>query len=189
MGLAIVQEFEGRYKNGKLQVYFLPAGDGGGSYEIAGINDRYHPSKAEQLKTFIDLGQHKAAEKEAAAYIIEYTNPVLKFFPSPELAEANPDVEFILRDCAFNRGAKGAATILQLALGVPVDGIVGSYTKQAFGIALSGPFVGELTKARRTYEQTSYPWKKSTRQPGNKFWPGLENRWVKAETVSKTLLA
>ena len=73
MGLAIVREFEGRYSAGKLQVYKLPPGDGGGAYEIAGINDRYHPSKAGQLKSFIELGMHEKAE--AAFEVLERDPP------------------------------------------------------------------------------------------------------------------
>ena len=87
MGLAIVREFEGRYKDGKLQVYKLPVGDGGGAFEIAGINDRYHPSKAGQLKALIENGQHEKAEAEAADYILEYTRCVLKFFQPAQAAE------------------------------------------------------------------------------------------------------
>src|ERR1700746_3063085 len=118
MGLAIVREFEGRYKDGKLQVYKLPVGDGGGAFEIAGINDRYHPSKAGQLKALIENGEHDKAEAEAADYIVEYTRCVLKFFPSAQAAEVVPAIEFMLRDTAFNRGCKGAAAVLPIALGM-----------------------------------------------------------------------
>src|SRR5260370_1887256 len=113
MGMAIV-ELEGRYRNGKLQVYTLPVGDGGGAYEVAGINDRYHPVMAPKLKKLIESDAHAQAEKEAASYIEEYTRPVLKFFPDAATAEDNPAIEFVLRDTAFNRGAKGAATVLQI---------------------------------------------------------------------------
>jgi hypothetical protein len=189
MGLAIVREFEGRYKEGKLQVYKLPSGDGGGSFEIAGINERYHATKANILKNLIEAGAHDKAEDEAAAYIVEYTRPILKFFPDETAAEANPAIEFILRDCAFNRGPKGAATILQLGLGMSdVDGIVGPQTKQEFAKQLEdhGPdnVLGRLTQARETYERTSYPWKQSARDEGSKFWKGLSNRWAKAHRIA-----
>ncbi len=37
-------EWEGRKdKQGNLAVYKLPSGDMGGNFEVAGINDRYHP--------------------------------------------------------------------------------------------------------------------------------------------------
>jgi lysozyme family protein len=190
MGLAIV-EFEGRYKDGKLQVYHLPAGDGGGAYEIAGINDRYHPSMAGKLRGMIQNGEHTKAEKEAASYIEEYTRPVLKFFPDAETADANPAIEFVLRDTAFNRGVKGAATVLQIALGMTaIDGVVGSLTHREFARQLKdlGPehLLRRLTQARQTYERTSYPWKKSARDESSKFWKGLNSRWAKAHQVATT---
>jgi lysozyme family protein len=193
MGKAII-EFEGRYKDGKLQVYILPVGDGGGAYEIAGINDRYHSITAARLKRLIEAGKHDRAEEEAAAYIEEYTRGVLKFFPDSQTADANPAIEFVLRDAAFNRGAKGAATILQIALGMAaIDGVVGPVTHREFAKQLKdlGPeyVLDRLTQARQTYERTSYPWKKSTRDESSKFWKGLSSRWAKAHQVATTRFA
>lgn len=187
MGLEIVR-FEGRFKDGKLQVYKLPAGDGGGSYEIAGINERYHPKKALELKKLIEAGHHEVAALEAAEYIIDYTKGVLNFFPNESYADKNLGVEFLLRDSAFNRGLKGAATILQLALGVTVDGAVGPKTKEEFKKQLdadSGGVCHRLTSAREKYERTSYPWKSATRDESSKFWKGLSNRWTIAHTTSQ----
>jgi hypothetical protein len=188
MGKAIV-EFEGRYKNGKLQCYNLPSGDGGGDYEIAGINQRYHPKKAAELKRLIDTGRHEQAEAEAAAYIEEYTRGVLAFFPSPQSADENPAIEFVLRDSAFNRGMKGAATILQLALGMrEIDGMVGAMTHREFAEQLRDPGADELlrnlTKARETYERNEYAWKPQGRDESSKFWKGLSNRWAKAHSIA-----
>jgi lysozyme family protein len=190
MSLEIVR-FEGRYAGGKLQWYKLPPGDGGGDYEVAGINQRYHPAKAAQLKRLIDNGQHAEAEREAAAYIEEYTRGVLRFFPSPEAANANPAIEFVLRDTAFNRGAKGAATVLQLALGAkPVDGIVGPMTHREFARQLEFPgatnILERITKAREIYERNQFAWKTSSRDESSKFWKGLSNRWAKCHEVATT---
>jgi hypothetical protein len=185
MGKAIMQ-FEGRFKDGKLQHYKLPAADGGGAGEVAGINQRYHPQQYAKLKGLIEGGAHEEAEHEAARYIEEYTRHVLKFFPSPELAERNAGVEFILRDSCFNRGLKGAATILQITLGVPVDGIVGANTKAAFAEALEGDqeqFMIRLKDAREIYERNQYPWKQSSRDESSKFWRGLSNRWAKSHEI------
>ncbi len=38
-----------RNRNGDLIAYILPANDGGGSFEIAGLNDRYHEPIARNL--------------------------------------------------------------------------------------------------------------------------------------------
>jgi lysozyme family protein len=188
MGKAIV-EFEGRYAGGKLQWYKLPPGDGGGEYEVAGINQRYHPAKAAQLKRLIDNGQYEQAEAEAAAYIEEYTRGVLRFFPSPQAADENPPIEFVLRDCGFNRGMRGAATVLQLALGVrPVDGVVGPMSHREFARQLEHPgataVLRAITQARETYERNKFAWKTSARDESSKFWRGLSNRWAKAHQVA-----
>jgi lysozyme family protein len=193
MGKAIV-EFEGRFdKAGNLLVYKLPAGDGGGAYEVAGINERYHPSKAKQLKDLIEAGQHQKAMREASEYIEAYTRPVRKFFPSEELADQNSTIEFVLRDSAFNRGNKGAAAILQIALVVPIDGAIGSNSKAAFAAALSqqgqANVLRRITVARETYERNTYPWKTGKRDESSKFWAGLSNRWAKAHKTAQTRFA
>jgi lysozyme family protein len=191
MGKAIV-EFEGRFKDGKLQHYKLPPGDGGGSGEVAGINQKYHPKEYAKLKSMIEKGQHEQAETEAAAYIEEYTRPVLKFFPSPQSAEANSAIEFVLRDVAFNRGAKGSAAVLQIALGMyDVDGVVGPMTHREFAKQLEEPgeLLEKLTEARETYERNVYPWKTSARDESSDFWEGLSNRWAKAHQVAVTRFA
>ena len=188
MGLAII-EFEGRFDNkGNLLVYKLPAGDGGGAYEVAGINERYHPTKAKQLKDLIESGQYDKALRQAAEYIEAYTAGVRKFFPSEQEADANPSIEFMLRDCAFNRGPGGAAAILQIALGVNVDAIIGVKTKEAFARNLaehgSMNVLRRLTAAREKYERNSYPWKTGKRDESSKFWKGLSNRWTKVHNVA-----
>ncbi|MBA3649888.1 MAG: hypothetical protein H0W66_00015 [Chthoniobacterales bacterium] len=69
MAESIVQ-FEGRRDpQGHLRVYILPAGDGGGRYEVAGINDRYHPQEAAKLKALIDAGRYDEAGDYAAEVI------------------------------------------------------------------------------------------------------------------------
>jgi hypothetical protein len=188
MGAEIVR-FEGRYEDGKLQMYKLPPGDGGGTYEICGVNDRYHPTEAAKLRGLIEGGAHQEAEHEAARYIEEYTRKVLRFFPSQEAAEANPAIEFILRDCAFNRGMKGSATMLQIALGMAdIDGVVGPATHREFAKQLDDPGAGfvlsAITEARETYERNKYAWKPYGRDESSKFWAGLNNRWKKAHKIA-----
>lgn len=192
MGKAIV-EFEGRFdKSGNLVVYQLPAGDGGGSFEVAGINERYHRAKVHEIKRLVDSGQHAKARSESENYILKETDCARNFFPSPEAADKNGHIEFLLRDSAWNRGCKGAATILQLALKVPVDGVVGPKTKAAFNDALekdANALAQAITKARETYERNTYPWKSGKRDESNKFWKGLSNRWAKAHTTATNRFA
>jgi hypothetical protein len=191
MGQAIVR-FEGRYCGGNLQGYNLPKGEGGGSFEVAEINECYYSEMASGLPTLIDCGEQKEAEQMAADYIVDYTAGVVDFFPESHNADDYPGIEFGLRDTAFNRGMKGAATVLQLALGMgEVDGVVGPKTQAEFGeqLARADELLNRLTRAREAYERTSYPWKEATRDESSKFWKSLSKRWAEAHTVAGTLAA
>ena len=117
---------------GRLVVYHLPPSDQGGSYEIAGINDGYHPDMARKLRRLITIGQQDAAEELAIEYLMRYTDVVDQWNDLDE----SPGVEFLLRSAAFNRGPTGAAITLQRALGVDDDGDVGPITKEALRDAL-----------------------------------------------------
>jgi hypothetical protein len=93
-----ILDFEARRDNkGRLAVYRLPAGDGGGDYEVAGINERYHPKEAAELSALIRAGKYHDAEKRAREIMIDHTSAVAAWNKSPA-------VEFFLRDTAFNRG-------------------------------------------------------------------------------------
>ena len=119
-----IVDFEARRVNGKLAIYSLPANDGGGAYEVAGINVRYHPVEAAKLKALIEAGRHDQAEASVVDYLLDYTKPAAGW-------TTDAGVEFYLRDCVFNRGPKGAARILQRALGVDDDGEIGPATRDA----------------------------------------------------------
>lgn len=154
-----------RDAQGHLTVYNLPPGDGGGLYEVAGINERYHPEEAAKLRDLINASGYDEAEDYAVEVIAEYTDVVSKWTDVPA-------IEAYLRDCAFNRGPMGAAKILQIALGVNVDGGVGPQTLGALRIAEKDVpnLLAALRVAREQYE---------LRVAGrrNKFWRGLVNRW------------
>lgn len=186
-----IVKVEGRFdRQGRLQVYKLPAGDGGGSFEIAGINDKYHPKMARHLRDLINKGQHAKAEKEAGAYILDYTKAVKDWFPDGHKT-THPHVELLLRDIWFNRGGKGAAATLQIAVGAIVDGRIGKNSKAAFAEALeedADALAKRITAARATYEQRKYPWKPSARNEKSKFWKGLANRWHNSHRAAMALL-
>jgi len=176
MGRQIVKFEARRDSAGRIAVYKLPAADGGGTYEVAGINDRYHPVKVRELRDLISAGNHTEAETEAAAYIATYTDRVDPWV-------TNPGVEFYLRDSAFNRGAGGAAKILQLALEVTADGKIGPLTKEAAAKAGADPrgFLKKLRAAREEYE-VRYIGKRAI------FWAGLNNRWNHALAAAETFI-
>ena len=169
-----------RDKLGKLRVYKLPAADGGGAYEIAGINDRYHPEVAGRLKGLIEDERQTEAEALVRKHLLGYTDVVKGWTEEPA-------IEAFLRDAAFNRGPKGALRILQIALGVPDDGKWGPKTKAALSSAMKSPggLLQALRAARETYEIRVAPPVGARK----KFWNGLVSRWDKALTFSETLLA
>ncbi len=166
-----------RDAHGNLKIYNLPKGDGGGRYEIAGINDKYHPVATLALATLIRQGKHADAEIAAENYIQDYTDVVFGWHPSNA-------VEAYLRDCAFNRGPGGAAKILQRALGVKIDGGVGPITKAAAAKVPAAQLLLDLRKAREAYELAIAP----PIGARKKFWNGLQARWDKALKFSQSLL-
>lgn len=185
----LILGFEARKDTqGRLAVYKLPKGDGGGTYEVAGINDRYHPRAAGKLREMIESNQHSAATEYAAEYLMGYTDCVRQWFETDghDVSEAYPQVEFFLRDTAFNRGAGGAASILQKALSVPVDGHVGPFTRSALAEQLedsADELLDRLRAAREWYERN-----KVGRDESSKFWKGLVNRWNKAVEAARSLV-
>jgi hypothetical protein len=158
-------------KSGNLRVYKLPAADGGGTFEIAGINDRFHPQAANTLKTMLSQKRFKAAEEYVVDYLVSYTDIVTKW-------TQHPAIEAFLRDSVFNRGPKGALRILQIALGVIDDGNFGPKTRATLSEALKNPstLLKALRRAREAYERKVAP----PVGARAKFWQGLVNRWNKA---------
>lgn len=173
-----IVNFEARRDaKGRLVVYQIPSGDGGGKFEVAGINDRYHRKEVTALKSMIAAGRHQEAEQRAVNYIATYTDAVAVWTTHPAL-------EAFLRDCCFNRGAGGAAMMLQMALNVVVDGAVGSKTLAAsHAIREVDLALRHLRSARDQYERTVVG-----RGPRSKYWAGLVNRWNAAQKMAEAYL-
>jgi hypothetical protein len=161
---------------GHLKVYHLPAGDGGGEREVAGINDRYHPEVLNRIEQLLAEGKYSEAEDAAAEHIMRYTDPVAM------LSEI-PAVQFALRDMAFNRGPTSAVKILQDALGLPADGIAGTKTREALQAGEKNPekLLSDLRGARERYERR-------TRDETSPFWRGLAKRWDRQHADSQSML-
>lgn len=166
-----------RDSRGRLAVYAPPAGDGGGAYEVAGINARYHPKEAAALAALITAGKHDLAEAQAIEFIAAYTDVVSGWHP-------DPGVEFVLRDCAFNRGPTGAARIFQRSLGLAEDGIVrpGGPTRKAAAVRDGADMIDAIRTARESYERSPVG-----RDESSKFWRGLVSRWDKATAFGHEL--
>lgn len=120
----LIYRAEAHESHGKLRVYNPPAGDGGGKYEVAGINERFHPAEAAKLKGLIAAGNHDEAKAEAIRYIEKLTRPVKQALGSLHA----PGAEAVMRDMHFNSPA-GAQSCLNKVLGLRGSG--GYATKRA----------------------------------------------------------
>jgi hypothetical protein len=158
--------WEGRRdKKGNLSVYALPAGDMGGDYEVAGINDRYHP------EAFRRIASLPAQEREEAAakYINQYTAPLVLQLPQT--------IQPFAQDLAFNRGLGGATKYLQeglnsLGVKVAVDGAIGPKTLAAIGSVNPKQLMVAASQAQLNDERA-----RAAADPRRKkFILGLENR-------------
>jgi hypothetical protein len=159
-------EWEGRKdKQGNLAVYKLPTGDMGGNFEVAGINDRYHP---EAFKAISSLPAQERA-KAAAEYIQGYTAPLVERLPQP--------LQPFTQDLAFNRGLGGATKYIQQGLNtlgqrVAVDGGFGPKTLAAINQVEPRALMRAASDAQLQDEYNM-----AERNPARKkFIPGLEAR-------------
>jgi len=159
-------EWEGRKdKQGNLSVYKLPTGDMGGNFEVAGINDRYHP---EAFKAISSLPAQERA-KAAAEYIQGYTAPLVEKLPQA--------LQPFTQDLAFNRGLGGATKYIQQGLNtlgqkVAVDGGLGPKTLAAINQVEPRALMRAASDAQLQDEYNM-----AERNPARKkFIPGLEAR-------------
>lgn len=135
-------DFEARVDaQGYPEVYKLPAGDTGGSYEVAGINDRYHPEAFKKISA-LPREQRKAA---AAEYIQGYTAPLVSQLPQA--------IQPFAQDMAFNRGLGGATKYFQQGLNqlgqrVEVDSGIGPKTLAAMSKVEPQMLMRAATKAQ-----------------------------------------
>lgn len=158
--------WEGRRdKKGNLSVYALPAGDMGGNYEVAGINDRYHP------EAFRKIAGIPAPDREEAAaqYVSQYTAPLVSQLPQV--------FKRFTQDMAFNRGMGGTTKYLQqglntLGMNVKVDGGMGPKTLDAINQVNPAALMQAASKAQLDDE-----YRMAEKNPDRKkFIPGLESR-------------
>lgn len=161
-----IMGYEGRIPP---QVFVAPDG----RPEIAGITQKDHPQQYAALKRLLDQG--KTAELTAAviSYYDTYTDPAQNWTD-------RAGIEFFLRDCILNRGPTGAAKILQMAVGVEVDGEIGPTTRGALAALSPDVAIDKLRAAREQYEDMKYPHRQSSGQ-----WQGMLNRWNKARDQAK----
>ena len=159
-------DFEARKdKQGNVQVYKLPAGDMGGNFEVAGINDKYHPDAFKRISSL--PAQERA--QAAAQYVKEYTSPFVSKLPQA--------VQPFAQDLAFNRGMGGATKYIQQGLNtlgqkVAIDGGLGPKTLQAINQVDPKALMRAASQAQLEDE-----YRMAQRNPARKkFIGGLESR-------------
>jgi hypothetical protein len=159
-------DFEARKdRQGNVQVYKLPAGDMGGNFEVAGINDKYHPDAFKRISSL--PAQERA--QAAAQYVKEYTSPFVSKLPQA--------VQPFAQDLAFNRGLGGATKYIQQGLNtlgqkVAVDGGLGPKTLQAINQVEPKALMRAASQAQLEDE-----YRMAQRNPARKkFIGGLESR-------------
>lgn len=91
-----------------LRVTRLPSGDGGGTWEIAGICDGIEPEVFNRIKSLLDKGLREEAWEECLSYILENTATIASYLPNYGFG-----YEFMVRDLAFNMGNAGAIKVIQ----------------------------------------------------------------------------
>lgn len=181
-GLAIVNLEARRDKDGFPILYELPANDGGGRFEIAGINERYHPEALERIKA----AKPKDRERLCAEYIEDYT---LKGTGLDRI-DLSLGVRFYVLDTTFNRGPGGSAWVVQQALkrlGIPVivDMEWGPKTRAALELADgrgSERLLAMLRQMRELYEREKVGMRSN-------LWRGLVNRWDRALVIARNMNA
>ena len=165
-------DFEARRDRfGHLLIYALPPNDGGGHFEVAGINERYNPQECAHLIELIHEKKYDEAETYAQEVIARDTDGAEKWHD-------DPGVQFFLRDCIFNRGLHGAARILQRAVSVKDDGIIGPISRKAIDAFQPAALLLALRKSREAYERAVVGYRAN-------FWKGLTNRWNNALQVAQ----
>lgn len=171
-----------------LRVMRLPEGDGGGTYEIAGICDGIEPKVFNSIKVELEAGNRDKAWDMCIDYVEKKTHNGQVW--SPE----NLAIEFFLRDIIFNMGDGGCVNVMQRTINyygetkVDVDGAWGPKTKAAWERLISHVppenALNWLVKCRnQRYKAiaTANPKKE-------KFLKGWYSRTSKAETYAKKLL-
>ena len=176
MATAILNFEARRDAQGRLAVHRLLKEDGGGTYEVAGINEKYNKETADVLVALIEQGRFDEAEALAVDFMAQDTDRASSW-------SSVPGLEFYLRDTVFNRGGAGAARILQRALALEDDGVVGAQTREAVALAEANPgdLLIRLRAARERYERDV-----AHRDETSVFWKGLTNRWNKAVEIAKS---
>lgn len=163
-----------RDAQGRLQVYTPPAGDGGGSFEVAGITARFQPKEAARLKSLIESGQVDQAEAEAKDFYRRRAAPFTSL-------TNNPGLQLQLADTVHHRGEGGLRRVLQRATGSDEK----DYGELIGRLAADPAALDRFNEARQSYEWEEVDRGRAERK---KFRKGLQDRFNRADAAARKLL-
>lgn len=159
-----------RDSQGNLRVYRPPEGDGGGSYEIAGITARYQPKEAARLKRLIESGNTAQAEREAKEFFRKRAEPFVS-------KTDDRGLQLQISDAVHHRGEGGLRRILQRATGSDSK----SHAQLIRALDARPDALARFDKARRDYEWQEVDRGRASRR---KFREGLSNRFSQANAAA-----
>lgn len=155
---------------GRLRVFNPPSGDGGGSFEVAGITARYQPKESARLKSLIEQGRHAQAEKEAKDFFRKRAEPFIKH-------TSQKGLQLQLADTVHHRGEGGLRRVLQRATGSNIK----SHSALIAKLDKDPKALAKFNKARIDYELQEVDRGQKSRQ---KFRKGLLNRFRQAHQAA-----
>lgn len=163
---------EARMSDGKLQVYTPPSGDGGGSYEVAGITQKYQPQEAARLKALIDSGRNDEAAAAAKDFYRQRAAPFTSLTQDRGL-------QLQLADTVHHRGEGGLRRVLQRATGSDSR----DYGELIGGLSERKDALDAFHQARQDYEWEEVDRGRASRK---KFRNGLQNRFNNADAAARS---
>lgn len=159
-----------RDRQGRLRVYNPPSGDGGGSFEVAGITARYQPNESRRLRALIAEGKTDQAESEAKDFYRRRAAPFVRY-------AKQPGVQLQLADSVHHRGEGGLRKMLQRATGTNLRDDESLIRR----LDADPEALEKFNQARIDYELEEVDRGRSSRR---KFRKGLLNRFKEANEAA-----
>jgi len=156
---------------GRLSVFTPPSGDGGGSFEVAGITAKFQPEVSKRLKSLIRQGRHGEAEVEAKKFFRKRAAPFTKH-------ASQRGLQLQLADTVHHRGEGGLRQILQRATGSKIKDHASLIKK----LDSDPEALNKFNKARVDHELINVDRGRSSRK---KFRKGLLNRFANANKAAQ----
>lgn len=157
-------------KNGRLSVFTPPSGDGGGSFEVAGITAKFQPKEAGKLRSLIQQGKHGEAEKFAKDFFRKRAEPFVKH-------ASQRGLQLQLADTVHHRGEGGLRKILQRATGSSSK----NYSTLIKQLDNDPEALAKFNKSRVDHELQEVDRGRASRK---KFRKGLLNRFASANEAA-----